>query len=118
LKDSVSVKIVVVVAPQLRYSSGSASKEGAEMNALLNYPQTHPTWEVLQLQYGQVLRIPVPGMIVPQPLQQAQPKSPVPALVTIGSALLYALSDNEVVKTLALQGVSIGGAVWINQASN
>ncbi len=88
------------------------------MNALVNYPQALPTWEVLQWQYGQVLRVAVPVMVVPQPLQQAQPKSPVPALITIGSALLYAFSDNEAVKTLALQGVSIGGAAWVNQALN
>lgn len=87
------------------------------MNALVNYPQALPTQEVLRWQYGQVLRVAVPVMVVPQPLQQAQ-TSPVPALVTIGSALLYAFSNNEVVKTLALQGVSIGGAAWINQALN
>jgi hypothetical protein len=88
------------------------------MNTLLNYPQTLPTWELLQWQYGQALRLPAPVMVVPQPLQQAQPKSPVPALITIGSALLYTFSDNEVVKVFALQGVSIGGAAWINQALN
>jgi hypothetical protein len=86
--------------------------------ALVYYPQTFPTWKGLQWQHGQVRHVPVPVMVVPQLLQHAQPKSPVPALVTIGSALIYAFSDNEVVKTLALQGVSIGGAAWINQALN
>jgi hypothetical protein len=90
------------------------------MNAL-NYPV--PTWEVLQRQYEHRVRVtPGPVMVMPQyfprPVQtEAQGDSPLPALVT-GSVLLYALSDNGVVKALALQGVSIGGAAWVNQALN
>lgn len=79
----------------------------------------------LQRQYIEEVRvIPVPMLFVPRPQPaQARPAPqtqapPLPAVVTIASALVFAFSDNEVVKALALQGVSIGGAAWVQQSLN
>lgn len=88
-------------------------------NALVSFQQPVPAWQVLQFQRGQQVRlVPVPVMVVQQPAQMAEPGSPVPALLTIGSALVFALSDNKAVKALALQAFSVGATAWVGQSLN
>jgi hypothetical protein len=77
-------------------------------------PQPQPTWQVLQYQYRQPRLIPVP--ILEAPAVPAQVN--IAAVVTIGSVLVYLLSDNEAVKILALQAFSAGSAAWISQSMN
>ena len=80
-----------------------------------NYGQPEPTWQVLQRQYSQrpaVISVPR-ALAFPQPAQVN-----IPAAVTIGSALLYLWSDNEVVKALALQAFTVGATAWVGQSPN
>ena len=42
----------------------------------------------------------------------------VPAVATIGSAVVYLLSDNKDVKALAMQAFSFSGAASLAQAAN
>jgi len=91
-------------------------------NALGNYQWPVPTWERLQQQYAlqNVRAIPVSVLLVRQSRQTlpVAQDSPLPALVTIGSALLYAFSDNETVKALALQTFGVGATAWLGQSLN
>ena len=69
---------------------------------------------MLQRQYQQPRHIPITLLQVPaQPAQMN-----IPAVVTIGSVMVYLLSENEAVKALALQAFSVGSAAWISQIMN
>jgi hypothetical protein len=58
----------------------------------------------------------------PPPLQRPQPQtqqqSSLPGWLTVTSAVVYLASDNEAVKTLALQAFGIAGTAWLNQHLN
>jgi hypothetical protein len=79
----------------------------------LPFRQPEPAWQVLQRQYLQP-RHPVPLLQVPAAPAQVN----IPAVVTIGSVLVYLLSENEAVKALALQAFSVGSAAWLSQSMN
>jgi hypothetical protein len=87
------------------------------MYELINREQQMTTHQQLEQQY---FMSQPPWTEPPQPAVFTLPtpvaeKSALPALLTLASLGLLALSDDEKLTALALQGVAVGGTAWLGQ---